>query len=110
MHQNQHQGNMNASPASSMMSGQNYQPATPSQQQQQPQFIQQQQQQQMQPSQEQEYYHMMGDIEPEPVNIPQHHQPQQEVIHAQSPLDAAVENVERMLSPENTGSAIAYQT
>ena len=105
MHQNQHQGNMNASPASSMMSGQNYQPATPSQQQQQPQFIQQQQQ--MQPSQEQEYYHMMGDIEPEPVNVPQHHQPQQEVIHAQSPLDAAVENVERMLSPENTGSAIA---
>lgn len=113
MYQNQHQGNMNAAPAASMMASQNHQAAPVSQQHQQPQFIQQQQQQQqMQSSQEQEYYHMMGDIEPEPVNIPQHHQPQQEVIHAQSPLDAAVENVERMLSPENEnpGSAIVYQT
>eukprot|EP00956_Cyclotella_meneghiniana_P036110 scaffold121622_cov79-Cyclotella_meneghiniana.AAC.1 len=111
MYQNQHQGNMNVAPAASMMASQNHQAAPVSQQHQQPQFIQQQQQQ-MQSSQEQEYYHMMGDIEPEPVNIPQHHQPQQEVIHAQSPLDAAVENVERMLSPENEnpGSAIVYQT
>jgi hypothetical protein len=70
---------------------------------------QQQQQQQLPPLHEQEYY-MMSDmnIEPAPVNNPQ--QQQTDDNGHQTPLDAAVENVECLLSSEDAGSGTSYPT
>jgi hypothetical protein len=69
----------------------------------------QQQQQQLPPLHEQEYY-MMSDmnIEPAPVNNPQ--QQQTDDNGHQTPLDAAVENVECLLSSEDAGSGTSYPT
>ena len=68
------------------------------------------------PPQEQEYYNMMDSIEPAPIHNLQNFpsagdtQPQPQntsVAPSPSPLDAAVENVESLLSPEMTESAAA---
>jgi hypothetical protein len=53
----------------------------------------------------QDAYFMMGDIEPAPVNVPPQNN---DSNNNQTPLDAAVDNVESLLSPENTGSVGGY--
>jgi hypothetical protein len=108
-----HQGNMNApAPVMAHHPQQQQQQQPPSSEHSVASYSSQVAQNQPSYTMPQDSYFMMSDIEPAPVNIPPQQNDHQGGSNNQSPLDAAaaVDNVESLLSPENTGSVGAYSS